>query len=461
MRVCVLGTGYVGVVSGACLAEIGHTVICVDVDPGKVAAINFGKSPIHEDGLEDLLKRNVGARLSATTDLAVAMQDADVVLICVGTPFDGVQIDLSYVLKAAKDVGAVLAKRDGWCVVTVKSTVVPGTTSGLVRAALERASGKKAGVDFGLGMNPEFLAEGSAVKDFMNPDRIVVGGFDKRSSETLSGLYVNFADTPLLQTNTSTAEMIKYTSNALLATLISYSNEISRCCEAFTDIDVADVMAGVHQMSHLKPKSKNNSATPVSATSFLWPGCGFGGSCFPKDVKALAAQAVSNGVEVPILHAVLSINNSQPKSLVDQLLLELGEVRGQKIAVLGLAFKPGTDDVRESPALKIVPALLQQGAKLICHDPIAIDPGKAALVEAGVNLSTLEFTTDLNLAISDCNAVVIVTRWPDYLEVPNLLSAARGKPPLLLDGRRMLKPDSYPRYAGPGRRSAKVRQSGI
>jgi UDPglucose 6-dehydrogenase len=451
MNICVLGTGYVGAVSGACLADIGHRVTCVDLDSARADAINSGIAPIHEDGLDDLLKRNAGKRLSATTDLSTAMKDADVVLICVGTPFDGKTIDLKYILRAADDIGREIARRDSWCAVVVKSTVVPGTTSGPVRAALEKASGKRAGVDFGLGMNPEFLAEGSAVRDFMNPDRIVVGGLDARSTETLAQVYAHFSDTPLLKTNTSTAEMIKYSSNALLATLISFSNEMARCCEAFEDVDVADVMQGVHQMSHLKPRKNANADAPVSLSSFLWPGCGFGGSCFPKDVKALAAQAASNRVSVPILNAVLDINGNQPTSLVRRLQAELGDVRGRRVVVLGLAFKPGTDDVRESPALKIIPELLRLGGQLVCHDPIAMETGKAALAEQGVDVSAITFTENLGDALEGCAAAVLVTRWPEYGNLPKMLTATHHSGPLLVDGRRMINPAEYPNYVGPGR----------
>ena len=239
MKLCVVGTGYVGLVSGTCLASVGHDVACVDVDPAKVERINRGEPPIHEEGLEELLKANVGKRLRATTSLAEAMEGADVALICVGTPFDGKLIDLSYVLQVSREIGQVLkaqaeaaraaGREPHYCVVTVKSTVVPGTTDTAVREAIEQASGLKAGKDFGLGMNPEFLAEGVAVKDFQQPDRIVVGGIDERSTKQLAEMYAMFEakGTPVIRTTPRTAEMIKYTSNAFMATMISFSNEIA------------------------------------------------------------------------------------------------------------------------------------------------------------------------------------------------------------------------------------------
>jgi UDPglucose 6-dehydrogenase len=451
MQVCVLGAGYVGLVSGACLAEIGHDVICVDLDAGKVAAINQGASPIHEDGLDAILHRNVGTRLNATTNLADACETADIILICVGTPFDGEKIDLSFVLAAARDIGTQLAKRSDWCVVVVKSTVVPGTTIGPVREALEQASGKRAGMDFGLGMNPEFLAEGTAVKDFMNPDRIVVGGIEARSMETLAEMYRHFKDTPLLKTNPSTAEMIKYGSNSLLATLISFTNEIAQCCEAIGDVDVADVMPGIHQMSHLKPRQAGNRDQPVSAASFLWPGCGFGGSCFPKDVKALIAQAKSNNVPVPLLSAVIAINQEQPLRLVKLVKTRLGGLEGKRIALLGLAFKPGTDDVRESPALAVLPELVRQGAVVTGHDPIAVKAATDALSQSGFDTAQATFTEDLAEAISGCDAAVIVTRWPEYDGVAALMNEGSGGKALLIDGRRMIAASTYPNYFGLGR----------
>ena len=282
MRICIIGTGYVGLVSGACLAEIGHEVHCVDVNPRRVDDVNRGIPPIHEDGLEEILQRNIGRRLFATTDLAAAFKGSEAVLVCVGTPFDGREIDLRYVIEAATALGQCLRERSDYCVIAVKSTVVPGTTIGPFREALEAASGKRAGVDFGLGMNPEFLAEGVAVRDFMEPDRIVLGGIDDRSIDTLAAMYQGFPGVPLVRAHPSTAEMIKYASNSLLATLISFSNEIARYCEAIDDVDVADVMAGVHRMQHLSYRDAAGDVRQVSAAAFLWAGCGFGGSCFPR-----------------------------------------------------------------------------------------------------------------------------------------------------------------------------------
>ena len=242
MKVSVMGTGYVGLVSGVCLADKGHEVVCVDVDETKIEKINNGISPIYEVGLEDLLKKNVGSGLKATTDMRSSVINSDLSLIAVGTPFDGELIDLTYIKTVSRQIGEALKEKDGYHIVVVKSTVIPGTTEDVVLPILEEASGKKAGVDFGVGMNPEFLREGEAIDDFMHPDRIVLGGIDDRTHAVLEELYAPFKGVDLLRTNNSTAEMIKYTSNSLLATMISFSNEIGNLCASIGGIDAIDVV---------------------------------------------------------------------------------------------------------------------------------------------------------------------------------------------------------------------------
>lgn len=461
MKICVVGTGYVGLVSGTCLASVGHDVTCVDVDAGKVERINRGEPPIHEEGLADLLKANAGKRLHATTSLADAMAGADVALICVGTPFDGKTIDLSYVLQVSREIGGVLkaqaeaARASGqsahYCVVTVKSTVVPGTTDTVVRQAIEEASGLVAGKDFGLGMNPEFLAEGVAVKDFQEPDRIVVGGIDARSTSQLARMYEMFRNTPIIQTTPRTAEMIKYTSNAFMATMISFSNEIARICDGIGELDAAEVFKGLHLMKHLIYRDAQDRLKVVGASSFLWAGCGFGGSCFPKDVKAITAHAQHRGVKTPMLDAVLSTNRTQPAQMLRLLKERVGaNLQGRRVTVLGVAFKPGTDDVRESPALQIIADLVKEGAKVTAHDPIAVETGRKALTEFGVPADAYHFQGSLEAALSDAEAVVLVTSWPDYRAVPELQQkAGRGSVPVI-DGRRYLAKDAVPVYSGIG-----------
>lgn len=463
MKLCVVGTGYVGLVSGTCLASVGHDVVCVDVDAAKVDRINRGEPPIHEEGLEALLKANAGKRLRATTSLADAMTEADVALICVGTPFDGKTIDLSYVLQVSKEIGQVLkaqaeaAKAAGkaphYCVVTVKSTVVPGTTDTAVKNAIEAASGLKAGKDFGLGMNPEFLAEGVAVKDFQEPDRIVVGGIDERSTNQLADMYAMFEakGTPVIRTTPRTAEMIKYTSNAFMATMISFSNEIARICDGIGELDAAEVFKGLHLMKHLIYRDGAGQLKVAGASSFLWAGCGFGGSCFPKDVKAIAAHAGHRGVSTPMLDAVLSTNKTQPQQMIRMLKEQLGEdLKGKRVTVLGVAFKPGTDDVRESPALPIIADLVKAGVKVTAHDPIAVETGPKALREFGVADGSYDFAPELDAALAPAEAVLLVTSWPEYKAVPELQKkAGRGGVPVI-DGRRFLPRDAVTNYAGIG-----------
>jgi len=450
MKICVVGTGYVGLVSGACLAEVGHEVVCVDLDAAKVERINRGDPPIHEDGLEALLKKYAGTRLIATTSLPQAMEGADVALICVGTPFDGRTIDLGYIRQVSRDIGAVLKTQSRYCVVTVKSTVVPGTTDTVVREELERASGKKAGVDFGLGMNPEFLAEGVAVKDFMVPDRIVVGGIDERSTGVLASMYAMFKDTPVIRTTTRTAEMIKYTSNAFMATMISFSNEIARVCDGIGELDAAEVFKGLHLMKHLTRRDSDGQLKTASASSFLWAGCGFGGSCFPKDVKAIAAHAGHRGVATPILDAVLETNRTQPGRMLVMLRDRIGtDLNGKRVTVLGIAFKPGTDDVRESPALNIIDSLVREGARVVAHDPIAIATGRKGLADFGVDLGRVQLEPDLAAALAGSDAVVLVTSWPQYSEAPALMKQQCSGAPLI-DGRRLIDRDAVPTYSGIG-----------
>lgn len=443
MKISIIGAGYVGLVTGACLAESGHDVVCVDVDPGKVGLINSARAPIHESGLSELLKRNVGSRLRASTDLASAVAETELTFIAVGTPASCGKIDLKYVGAAASEIGAALRQKDDYHTVIVKSTVIPGTTVGLVRRALENGSGKMAGSGFGLGMNPEFLTEGTAVADFSQPDRIVLGGIDARTHNVLHDVYSTFSESvPRIVTNPTTAEMIKYTSNALLATLVSFSNEIARLCTAVGDVDAIDVMAGVHLASYLTTRRGNEKIT-ASITSFLEPGCGFGGSCLPKDVTALIGQAQDKGLTLKLLPSVLEINRSQPDEIMSLIGRHFASVHGVSIAILGIAFKPDTDDVRESPVFPIIRKLKAQGARLTAYDPVAHPASHEDLV--GVRLAG-----SLQEAVADAQIVVLVTRWAEFSGLSDLL-ASRGLHPLVVDGRRVLDPASFERYEGIGR----------
>ncbi len=426
MNISIIGTGYVGLVTGACLAAKGHRVICVDMDPARVAALNAARSPIFESGLDELLRQHVGQNLSATTDLAGAVAASTITFIAVGTPFNGRQIDLTAVLRATRQIGEALRDKNEYHLVVVKSTVVPGTTDSAVVPALEEASGRRAGIDFGVGMNPEFLSEGEAVRDFMSPDRIVLGGIDQRSIDMLAEVYEPFPDAPRLRVNTRTAEMIKYASNALLATLVSFTNELANLGSSLGGIDTSDVMRGVHASQYFRDRNEQG-LPPI--TSFLRAGCGFGGSCLPKDVSALIAHGEGLGLEMPVLKAVIRTNQQQPARVVGLLQKHWRELRDVRVSVLGLSFKPGTSDGRESPAFPIIRALSDRGAALSAYDPEAVAEARAALDEA--------------------EAVVVVTPWDQFQDVPAILRR-RAPQPVLVDCRRAYDKNCVDRYEGIG-----------
>ena len=444
MRIAVIGTGYVGLVSAVCMAEIGHDVVCVDVDPDKIAMIRSGEPPIHERDVHSLLQKHIGTKLCATTDLADAVARSEVSLIAVGTPFANGAIDLSAVRTVAQQIGAALRGRSGYHVAVVKSTVVPGTTENVVLPILEAASGKKAGIDFGVGMNPEFLTEGEAVSDFLSPDRIVLGGLDDRSVDTMAAAYDSFRDVPIIRTNPRTAEMIKYASNTLLATMISLSNELANLAARLGGIDIAAVMEGVHLSRYLTTEAGEGKQTTAPLASFLYPGCGYGGSCLPKDTKALISQGVELGAAMRVLEAVDQVNNEQPAKMLDILHRHFPQFAGLRVCVLGLAFRPGTDDMRESPAIPIIRELQDNGAEVRAYDPIVSKTGGVALAGLRVKLCA-----NLVEAIQNVDAILLVTRWGEFDSVPRLISQL-AVPPLLIDGRRMIEPGSVPKYDGIG-----------
>lgn len=442
MKISIIGTGYVGLVTGACLAEKGHQVTCVDINPERVAALNRAESPIFEAGLEELLRKHVGKGLSATTDLTAAVLDTELTLIAVGTPFNGKEIDLTFVLGATKQIGAALKQKNAYHVVVVKSTVVPGTTDQHVLPALEASSGKKAGQDFGVGMNPEFLSEGEAVNDFLFPDRIVLGGIDARSTDVLEEVYKPFGpEVPRLRTNTRTAEMIKYASNSLLATLISFSNELANLGSALGGIDTVEVMRGVHLSMYFRSRNKEG-LPPI--TSFLKAGCGFGGSCLPKDVSALIAHGNKAATSMRMLESVIRINEEQPKRTVALLRKHWASLKGVRVAVLGLSFKPETSDVRESPAFPIMRELLDSGAVVKAYDPVAKHEAQKAFPDAKVN-----YCDSLDAALSDVDAVVVVTPWKEFNDVPATLKAKQPKV-IFVDGRRAYDKQNVANYEGIG-----------
>lgn len=443
-KVSIIGAGYVGLVTGVCLAEKGHEVICVESDPAKLASIRAGDAPFHEEGLGALLEQHVGKKLRATASVDEAVAATELTLIAVGTPFDGKTIDLSWVLRACDEIGRAMERANRYHVVVVKSTVVPGTTTGLVREHLEKITGKKAGPDFGLGANPEFLTEGTAIRDFMFPDRIVIGGIDRRTLDALEALYAGFAGVPIIRTNPSTAEMIKYASNSLLALMISFSNELADLCTALGGIDALDVMHGVHASAYLTVPNDNGARAQAPIASFLEAGCGFGGSCLPKDVSALVAHGRARGLDMGLLGEVMTINRQRPGRVVEALQKDLGTLRGKRVAVLGLAFKPDTDDVRESPAFPIIRSLVHAGATVVAHDPVANEPARRAL-----NGTPAHLTATMQEAVQGADAVLVVTRWKQFEALAEVV-AQMNPQPLVFDGRRMLDRADFARYDGIG-----------
>ena len=421
MNISIIGTGYVGLVTGVGLAEKGHRVICVDTDGSKVDSINRGVPPIFEKDLEGMLERLVKEeKLEATMDTANAVKNSQVTFICVGTPSseDG-SIDTSYVERASQDIAEALMEKDEYHVVCVKSTVVPGTTEGLVLPIMEVA-GLEMGKDMGLGMNPEFLREGVALDDFMNPDRIVIGGADDRSKSVLREIYQDF-ESPVVVTDIKTAEMIKYVSNALLATKISFANEMSRICEKI-GADVYGVMDGVGLDSRIERK-------------FLDAGVGFGGSCFPKDVMALIHFCRWQGVNPRILEAVIKVNEHQPIHAVNMLEDMLGRLSGKRIAILGLAFKADTDDVRESRAIPMAQELLRRGARVVGYDPMA---GKNFSGE----VSNVELAGSVEEALTGSHGCLIQTDWEEFRSLGEKDFMVMSTP-VVLDGRRVLNPEGF------------------
>lgn len=407
MNVVMIGAGYVGLVSGACFAEFGAMVTCVDKQEERITALQQGKIPIYEPGLDDLVRKNAEAgRLAFTTDVAGSVANADLIFIAVGTPTrrgDG-HADLKYVYAAAEEIAINLR---GYTVIVDKSTVPVGTAREVARVV------KKANpeADFDVASNPEFLREGSAISDFMRPDRVVLGVEAQRAEELLRELYrpLNLIEAPIFVTGLESAELIKYAANAFLATKISFINEMSQLCEK-TGADVNAVAKGMGMDKRIGNK-------------FLHAGPGYGGSCFPKDTVALNRMAQEHGVGSRIVEAVVEVNASQKARMVSKIREALGGSEADKrIAVLGLTFKPETDDMRDAPALAILPALIDRGATIIAHDPEGINEARPLLPES------MEYAENINDAIQGADAVVLMTEWNLYrgLNLDDLRKAMRG-----------------------------------
>lgn len=431
MKVTIVGSGYVGLVSGACLASLGHDVCCVDRVQERVDLITRGEAPFYEPGLPELLKAGLASgRLTASTDLASSVAGSDVTMIAVGTPPKGEAPDLSFVESAAREIGRALQHSSRYHVVVTKSTVPPGTTE-MVGARIAEESGRSSD-GFGLCMNPEFLREGDAVADFINPDRIVIGERDERSGRVVADLYRAF-DCPKVHTTLANAELIKYTSNALLSVLISFSNEIAGICEALPGTDVETIMAGLHLDKRLSPMHAGIRVRP-GILEYLRAGIGYGGSCLPKDVNALRVFARQRDVETPLMDATVRVNTRRPDRVVDMLETLVEGLQGRTVALLGIAFKPGTDDVRDSPSFALLNAMQARGARVRAYDPLGAEGARRTLGEAAADV----LVATPEEAFTNADAVVVATAWPEFAvwDWPALCALMRR--PVIVDGRNAL-----------------------
>ena len=414
MRIAMVGAGYVGLVSGACFSEFGIDVTCVDQDEARIKRLKAGEASIYEPGLTRLLARNVKAgRLQFTTEFSASVSSADAVFIAVGTPGhrgDG-KADLSFVFRAAEEVARVI---DRYSVIVTKSTVPVGTG----RRVEETIRRIRPDADFDVVSNPEFLREGSAVEDFMRPDRIVVGSDSERAARVMDKIYrpLFLNRTPILHTSRETAEVIKYATNSFLATKIAFINEVADFCE-HTGANVQDVARGIGLDGRIGDK-------------FLHPGPGYGGSCFPKDTRALVGQARDKGTPLTIIEAVIGANDRRRHSMADRIVSLLGSVEGRTVAVLGLSFKPNTDDIRESPSLTIVPELMRRGIRVRAFDPAGMEAASGVIDGLVICRGAYE-------AAQGADALVIVTEWNEFrsLDLARLREALRR--PLMIDLRNM------------------------
>ncbi len=414
-KICVIGVGYVGLTTGTCFADLGNRVVGVDVSDEKVEALNGGAIPIYEPGLSEMVQRNRDAgRLTFTTSYEEGIKDADFVFICVGTPsgVDG-EADLRYVRSAAETIATTMTEP----VIIVNKSTVPVGTGDWVSQIVQETQPEP--IDFSVVSCPEFLREGSAISDFMNPDRTVLGSQTRAAAEAVAQLFLTLR-APIVMTDLRTAEMIKYASNAFLATRISFINEISNVCEA-VGADVTEVAQGMgfdHRIGH----------------HFLQAGVGYGGSCFPKDVKALAHIAEEHNVNPRILHSVMDVNAYQRKRIMEKVAEELGDLKGKKVALLGLAFKENTDDLRESPSISIAEHLVKNGADVYAFDPVAMD-------NAAEELPTVNMCADAYEAAQGADAIVVATPWNEFKNLDMLKIKESLKTPILIDGRNMYEPE--------------------
>ena len=428
-RISIIGLGYVGLCTAVGFASKGYNTVIVDNDNKKVELVNQGVPPFYEAGLEKLMQKTLKkGYLKCAMEYGEAIIKSDITFIVVGTPSnpDG-SINLQHVEDSAREIGKALNEKDDYHLIAVKSTVIPGTTEKVIKPIIERFSGKQCGKDFGLCVNPEFMREGSAIHDVLNPDRIIIGEHDKKSGITLETLYRRFHGKnlpPIIRTNIPTAELIKYANNAFLATKISFINEIATICEKIPDVDVKIVAKGIGIDKRIGPL-------------FLNAGLGYGGSCLPKDVKALIAFSKRLGHEPKLLKAVDDVNENQPHKAIQLCRKELGNLKNKRIAILGLAFKPNTDDIREATSIKIINALLIEGANIIAYDPAAIPNIKEKLS------NKIQYATSAIDCIKDADCCIIVTEWKEFKKLKPEDFVKNMKQPIIIDGRRIYSPKKF------------------
>jgi len=425
-RISIVGTGYVGLSTAACFASRGYDVIASTRNEDKVRIINAKRAPFYEPGLDDAVRTGIeSGHLRAEINRSEAVRQTEVTFLTVGTPekADGT-IDLRYVISASEDIGRALERKKAYHLVVVKSTVTPGTVRGPVKAALEEASGHVAGLDFGLCMNPEFLQQGSALRDTLHPGRVVIGEYDKRSGQRLAELLEGFygPGTPLLRMSLESAEMVKYANNTFLAMKISYANEMARICERVPGVDVSEVMAGVGLDERINPR-------------FLNAGAGFGGSCLPKDTKALCKFAEAHGYSAPLLRATLAVNQAQAFHVAQLALSMLGEPRGKKVALLGLSFKPDTDDVREAPSLTVARTLLKAGTHVSAFDPVVKQVSQPGC-------ETLDYPPSISECLAGAHCCIVLTEWEQFKQLTPDDFIQSMATPAVIDARRIFDPSS-------------------
>ncbi len=429
--ISVVGSGHVGLVWACCMADKGHEVIVSERDLEKLKRLNQGALPFYEPGLAQLMSDALTkAKLTFTSRTSEAITKSEISFVAVGTPSDHVgRIDLSQIKSASIEIAKALGKAEFYHVVVVRSSVTPGTTVNLIKPTLERISGKRVGRNFGLAVQPEFLREGSAIHDVLHPDRVVIGACDTKAMNKLRKFYHAFHESkvPILEVSPTAAEMIKLASNAFLATRISFINEIANICQQLQDVDIVDVAKGMGLDKRI-------------GLTYLNAGLGFGGSCLPKDLRLLITESNRLGYFPPLLKSTLRVNELQPLQTVRIAKQELGTLAGKKITILGSSFKPNTDDIRESPSLKLIELLLRSGAKITIYDPVSLEKANRILGKKVV------YASSVRSGLRDADCCILATEWPEFKGLRPKEFASLMRTPLLIDARRIYSPDKYMRY---------------